>query len=265
MEVDKKGLFRITEAAAACGVSRSTLLRMEESGLLKPAYVSKDSGRRYYDNFSVAHVLQVQKFKTMGLSKEEIISYFKSGGQVADILNELEGRLLDLQRGVEELRLRSAPAESLSVSVITLPETLCCMRKAVGRTVQDKYNAMFDFYGECVRKGCVLSDEPIFTISERSDYLDGYIGNEDFAYYVCVPVKKKTVDSVALPSCKALSVLYYGDYGGVDNAWLTLGKEVKSRGLTPAGFPRALGIVAPYTGKEIAAKRYCHRLVLPVK
>ena len=23
--------------------------------------------------------------------------------------------------------------------------------------------------------------------------------------------------------------------------------------------------VAPYTGKEIAAKRYCHRLVLPVK
>lgn len=75
MEKNKKDLFQITEAARACGVSRSTLMRMEESGLLEPAYVAKDSGRRYYDNFSVAHVLQVQKFKAMGLSKEEIISY----------------------------------------------------------------------------------------------------------------------------------------------------------------------------------------------
>lgn len=265
MEGDKKGLFQITEAAVACGVSRSTLLRLEESGLIKPAYVSKDSGRRYYDNFNVAHVLQVQKFKAMGLSKKEIINYYKSGGQVTELLSALEGRLLDLQRGVEELRLRSASAESISVSVITLPETLCCMRKAVGRTVQDKYNAMFDFYGECVRNGCVLSDEPIFAISERSDYLDGYIGDKDFPFYVCVPVKKKTADSVILPACKVLSVLYHGDYSGVDNAWLRLGKEVKERGLTPAGFPRVLGIVAPYTGKEIAAKRYCHRLVLPVK
>ena len=62
MEKNKKDLFQITEAARACGVSRSTLMRMEESGLLKPAYVSKDSGRRYYDNFSVAHVLQVHKY-----------------------------------------------------------------------------------------------------------------------------------------------------------------------------------------------------------
>ena len=34
METDTKSLFQITEAAHACGVSRSTLMRMEEKGLL---------------------------------------------------------------------------------------------------------------------------------------------------------------------------------------------------------------------------------------
>ena len=48
-----------------------------------------------------------------------------------------------------------------------------------------------------------------------------------------------------------LSVLYCGDYAGVDEAWLTLGREVKARELPPTGAPRILGIVAPYTGREI--------------
>lgn len=68
-----------------------------------------------------------------------------------------------------------------------------------------------------------------------------------------------------LPECRALSVLYCGDYGGVDEMWLTMGREVTARGLTPAGLPRVLCIVAPYTGREIETKRYCSRLVLPVK
>lgn len=38
------------------------------------------------------------------------------------------------------------------------------------------------------------------------------------------------------------------DYSNVEEAWLTLGREAKERGLTPAAFPRTLGIVAPYTG-----------------
>ena len=49
MPEDMKKLFQITEAARACSLSRSTLLRLEEKGLLTPAYTAPDSGRRYYD------------------------------------------------------------------------------------------------------------------------------------------------------------------------------------------------------------------------
>ena len=82
-----------------------------------------------------------------------------------------------------------------------------------------------------------------------------------------MPVRpeKAPKEAVTLPSCRALSVLYYGSYAGADEAFLRLGREVKERGLTPAGDPRVLGIVAPYTGREIETKRYCSRLVLPVE
>ena len=86
METDTKSLFQITEAAHACGVSRSTLMRMEEKGLLAPAYVAPESGRRYYDNHNVARVLQIEKFKSMGLGAQEIADYFVRGGEVSGLL-----------------------------------------------------------------------------------------------------------------------------------------------------------------------------------
>ena len=267
MKKDIKNLFQITEAAQACGLSRSTLMRMEEKGLLTPAYISPTSGRRYYDNFNVARILQVEKFKAMGLDAEKIADYFASGGEVTELLSVLEERLRELSRGVEDLRLRAGGSGGLSIQLMTLPAVTCCTRRCEGHTIAEKYNAMYDFYGECVRQGCRLSHEPIFTISERTDYLEGRIGDTPYPFHVCVPVRPENApeEAVTLPECRVLSVLYCGDYSGVDEMWLTLGREVKARGLTPAEAPRILGIVAPYTGREIETKRYCSRLVLPVK
>ena len=267
MEQNKKALFQITEAAHACGLSRSTLLRMEEKGLLTPACIAAESGRRYYDNHNVARIMQIEKFKAMGLGTEEITGYFARGGEVADLLSVLERRQREIDRGVEELRLRAGESGGMSIQIMTLPAVTCCTRRCEGHTIAEKYNAMYDFYGQCVRRGCRLSDEPMFTISERRDYLDGHIGDAPYPYQVCVPVRTETApaEAVTLPECRALSVLYYGSYDGVDKAFLTLGREVKARGLKPAGFVRVLGIVAPYSGREIAAQRYCSRLVLPVE
>ena len=267
MEQDKKALFQITEAARACGLSRSTLLRMEEKGLLPPAYIAPDSGRRYYDNHNVARIMQIEKLKAMGLGTEEIAGYFASGGEVTELLAMLEERLRELSRGVEELRLRAGGSGGLSIQLMTLPAVTCCTRRCEGHTIAEKYNAMYDFYGQCVRQGCRLSHEPIFTISERTDYLEGYIGDAPYPYQVCVPVRTESApaEAVTLPECRALSVLYYGDYSGVDEAFLALGREVREQGLKPAGFVRVLGIVAPYSGREIETQRYCSRIVLPVE
>ena len=97
-KIDTKKLFQITEAAHACGLSRSTLMRLEKKGLLKPAYIAPDSGRRYYDNHNVARILQIEKFKAMGFGTEEIAGYFVRGGEAEGLLAVLEERLHSLQR-----------------------------------------------------------------------------------------------------------------------------------------------------------------------
>ena len=267
MEKGTKKLFQITEAARACGLSRSTLMRMEERGLLTPAYIAPDSGRRYYDNHNVARVLQIEKFRSMGLDAEEIAAYFAHGGEASELLAALESHLQDLQRSVEEMRLRAMEPPSISVQMVTLPAVTCRMRLCEGHTTAEKYDYMYAFYSECIRAGCVLSNEPLFTVQDRRDYLDGYISSEPYPFYVCVPVQTRRTDREAtvLPSCRALSVLYYGSYDDMNEVWLTLGREAKARGLKPAGLPRVLGIVAPYTGREIETRRYCSRLVLPVE
>ena len=176
MAENTKQFFQITEAARACGLSRSTLMRMEERGLLTPVFTAPDSGRRYYDNHNVARIMQIEKFKAMGLGSKEIADYFAQGGDAEVLLEALETRLRDLQRSVEEMRLRAAEGESLSVQMMELPAVTCRIRWCEGLTTAERYRDMYDFYGACVRKGCVLSDEPLFTISERTDYLEGYIG-----------------------------------------------------------------------------------------
>ena len=173
MEKDTKKLFQITEAAHACGLSRSTLMRMEKKGLLTPAYIAAESGRRYYDNHDVARILQIEKFKSMGLTTEQIADYFAQGGEISTLLATLESRLQEIQRSVEELRLRTMEAPGISVQIMRQPAVTCRMRECMGRTVADKYADMYDFYSECVRQGCVLSEEPLFTISDRQDYLEG--------------------------------------------------------------------------------------------
>ena len=70
--MDTKNLYQISEIAHTCNVSRSTILRMEEKGLLHPYYVSAESGRRYYDNYDIAKINHIEHFKEIGMTTEEI-------------------------------------------------------------------------------------------------------------------------------------------------------------------------------------------------
>ena len=68
---ETKKLFTIAQAANACSVSRSTLLRMEEEGLLKPAR-HNDGRYRYYDVQNIMEAMQIYSMHRMGLTRSQI-------------------------------------------------------------------------------------------------------------------------------------------------------------------------------------------------
>lgn len=263
---DNDFLFPISQAAHACGVSRSTLMRMEEKGLLKPAYTNPESKRRYYDPYNISRILQIKKFQDMGFSKQEIDAYYSSKGNAAPMLLSLEERIRYLQQCIEEFQMRALNKPNLLVEMITLPEVVCCVHKTMGLTPEEKTLETYAFYHKCVSEGCVLTAEPLFIINERTDYLEGKLTNDPYPYYACVPVDPQYAPPTAkrFSACKALSVFSYGDYSTLGSAWLKLGEEIRLRGLTPIDFPRGIAIVAPYTGREIDLNRYCGRVVVPI-
>lgn len=259
-------LFTIRQAAHACSLSRSSLIRLEERGMLTPARTDEKTGYRYYDNNNIARILQIQKFQQMGFSPEDIISYYEGGGKANELLAALEQRLSILQQQVTEMRLRSHDVPDMSLSIIEIPETICCVRKYQGALIQDKYHASYDFFHECVEKGIALAPEPFFIIDERTDYLEGTLSSAPYDSCVCMPVLSEHApeDAVTFPSCTALSLLVYGSYGNLHEAYLYLGEQVRERGLTPVGYIRLIALVAPYVGKEIDPDRYCTQLMLPI-
>lgn len=260
-------LFSIRQAARACNLSRSSLIRLEKKGLLTPAYTDANSGYRYYDNNNISRILQIQKFQQMGFNPEEIISYYESGGKADELLAALEQKLYLLQQQVAEMRLRSHDVPDMSLSIIKIPETVCCVRRYQGSMIQDKYHASYDFFHECVEKGISLAPKPFFFIDDRTDYLEGELSLASHDFYVCMPVlpEQAPEDAVPIPACTALSLLVYGNYSNLNEAHLYLKEQVHKRGLTPAGYIRMIALVAPYVGKEIDPNMYCSQLLLPVE
>lgn len=116
----------------------------------------------------------------MGFDTEEIADYYASAGRADDLLARLEKKLSALQESVDEMRLRTHDVPDMSVSLIKVPEMTCCVRRFQGASVQNKYNAIYAFFHECVKRGTALAAEPLFIINERTDYLDGRISPEPF-------------------------------------------------------------------------------------
>lgn len=264
--MDTKNLYQISEVAHACNVSRSTILRLEEKGLLTPCYVSPESGRRYYDNYDVAKINHIEHFKEMGLTAEEIRVYYNSKDGEQAILNRLEEKLFHFQRSVEEMRLRIHRTDELKIQLVDLPMECCCVRQGEGTTASDVSTVMYDFYRECIKNGIVLARRPLFTILESHDYLDDVFNRRPFSFRVCIPVvaEKAPAEAVVFPACKALAVIYYGGYHRNNEAWKRLAQEIKERGLVPQGWPRSIGVVADYTGRDISIERWCTRIAVPV-
>ena len=64
--------LRIGDFSNVVGISVKTIRFYEEKGLIKPAYIDKYTGYRYYDEKNVEQVLVILQYKNMGFTLEEI-------------------------------------------------------------------------------------------------------------------------------------------------------------------------------------------------
>lgn len=263
-----KNLFTMSQVCKSCGLSRATILRMEERGLLKPTFVNAESGFRYYDNNDVAQIMQIKRFLDMGLTYDDAVLYYQSGGTSRELLARIEERYLRLKRAYEDIRLRVDKREHLSYEFVELPEYVCYAREFRGATAEDSYRAMYGLHHEAVEKGYRLSaTEPLFVIQERTEYLEGAFADTQGDFVCCVPLEPEDPpeEATVYPPCRGFSCLGYGDYSRRNATFNEFGREIQKRGLKPTGHLRVLGLVAPYVGRDISPTNFVTRLVVPIE
>ncbi|MCH5211090.1 MAG: MerR family transcriptional regulator [Oscillospiraceae bacterium] len=262
-----ENLFTIGQVAKCCDISPTTIRRLEKRGLLTPAYSNKASGYRYYDNHNISKIMQIEMFQDMGLNYDDIAEYYTSCGNSLLLVEKLERQMSILRRGLDEMKLRLDNKNHMTWEIINLPDYICYAKEYTGTCVADKYRDMYNMCHDAYEKGYkMLPSEPLFVINKRDDFLRGEFSEKEINYICCLPLKPECAseETVTIRGGKALSVLHYGEYGTFAEVHLFLGKMIRELGLKSVDYPRTMGLVAPYTGREITPDKYVTRLAILV-
>jgi len=265
---ENRKLFTSRETAKACGISRSTLLRMEEDGFLTPYRIDPDSGYRYYDMQNIAAVGQYQRLQTIGLSRKEITDLYYERVDSEEFMEQLQQKIDSLERFLNEYKLRHGQSENYSFFYTNLPAVTCYCRDITAHSIEEFETACYLIHQESVEAGCqLLGSKPLFTVLENPDEWT-YPDDSTIRMKVCVPVSPDTKPDPniqSFPAVRAFTLLGYGDYSvGVKLMDLLL-KEAGARGLEAAGPIRHIALVARYTGAHYDASDYCYACTLPVR
>ena len=262
-------LFTIREFAKVCGISRATLLRMEESGFLKPYAIDPDTGYRYYDAYNAAQVGQYMVFQTLGLTKNEIADWYYQRVDVHEFIKAQKIKLARMQRTLEMLEIRTNPDHPTSFSYINLPELVCYTSTSEVTTPKDIEVFFYRTHGEAMKEGFkMLGTENMFAIRDdnwQSLSIDPTKPHKMTACIPIIPPEKPGPRLLTLPAAQAFSAIAFGPYSVLYDLYKNFWSEVERRGLKPAGQARFIGLSVPFVSKNISPDDYCYRIAIPIE
>ncbi len=266
---DRK-LFTVKEMCRACGVSRATLIRMEEDGFLTPYRVDPDTGYRYYDTQNVTAVGQYQRLQTIGLSRKEIADLYYERVDSAAFLEELRQKQSRLERFLTEYELRHDRSKNYSFSYVTLPALTYYCADVSGPSLAEAETQAYLAHEKCVETGYrMLGSEPIMVLFDDPRAFVDPLASE-YRCTLCIPVipdtdPKEDTNLRPFPATEAFAILGFGEYSVIPGLWARLFEEVGRRRLEPSGAARLVSLIAPYAGAHYSPKDFCHHCVIPIR
>jgi DNA-binding transcriptional MerR regulator len=92
--------FKIGEVAAMFDISTKTLRLYDRLGLLKPNYIDKESGYRYYNAEQISCLEIILNFKKLGFSLKDISYFLNVDINNNDLLTKFQNKQLELQNEI---------------------------------------------------------------------------------------------------------------------------------------------------------------------
>lgn len=263
---DRK-LFTVSEVCHACGISRATLIRLEECGFLKPYYINTDTGYRYYDTLNITMIGQYQKLQGIGLTRNEITNLYYEHIDSNAFIQQERKRIEELQLFLDEYEFRHNPQDSHLISFITVPAMTCYCDDLLSSSFEETETLAYLSYETAISAGLRLfPGEPPFIFSEA--WLNSQAHeHSNYPFTICIPISDCNDNNPHIkqfPGFKGIAILGYGDYSIVPGLCEELLNEQRSRSLEATGPIRISVIIAPYAGMHFKPNSYCFKCILPI-
>lgn len=266
---DKRKLFTVKDVARTCGISRASLIRMEESGFLKPYHTDPDTGYRYYDMQNIAAIGQYQRLQSIGLSRSEIADVYFGRIDSAEFIAEQRRKLESMRRFLNEYEMSHDQSRDRMFSYTVLPPVTYYCADVSASSAEEVATLAYIVHEKCMSEGYrLLGSEPGAALA---DDWRAWSQSPSLAHHVtlCFPVVPDP-DADADPNLRffpetdALSILGFGDYSVIPELWEQLYEELDNARLAPTGPARLIALVAPYVGAHIRPEEFCYECIVPI-
>ncbi len=258
-------LFTIAEVSRACGISRTSLIRLEESGFFKPCRIDPDTGYRYYDVNNMIEIGRYKRLQVIGLTRSEITEFYHDRIDFDRFMETQRQKLNLLQQFVDEFELRHTPGKH-HYSLATLPDMTCRSEDIFPSSFKEAEHQGFMFFEKVAAEGFrMIPEQPPFLISDNWSALKLDSPSEG-RFTVCIPVipepdRTKDTRLRHFPGSKAISVCGFGGYSILPELISKLYDRVSENRLEIADPLRFI----PLTANVVTRDNYIIKLILPVK
>lgn len=244
------GLYRIGQFSKINRISVKTLRYYDETGILKPSYVDRENGYRYYTSGQLPQIHRVLALRQIGFSVHEV-SLILQGHDVGGIFEnrkaELEALIRESQVQLSRIahhldKMKEGFPMEYQVAVKELPGVLVySKRMAIPDT--DAYFDIVPRLGEAVaaaNPGLRCTEPPYcFVIYHDGEYRETEI---DIEFCEAVDSLGKEVEGIVfkrLERVPAAACAYHqGPYSTIGAAYASVYQWIEDNGYLPGGCPR---------------------------
>ena len=243
----KNKLYKTSEFAALCGVTKHTLYHYDEIGLLCPKVVA-DNGYRFYTIEQYEKFLLISTFKMLGTPLGEIQSYFEK--QDAEyFLHILKNKLIDVNK--ERKRLEKAyhllsdtistinsleNVEMGKINIMDCEEEYFIATPALPPAECTDDSDVIKRWGEHLQYCNKLEYVTNTLGGEIIIYHDILQGNYSVSFYISKAYKKTSDSRLHIKPKGKYAVLYYnGSYNSINNVYRSLKEHCDKMGFVVAG------------------------------
>lgn len=239
-------MLTIGEFSRICRVSAKTLRYYDQIGLLKPGYVSRESGYRYYETTQLQDMLLIARLKRYGFSLPEISAALVSRDPQAlaeklrvkkdAFLRDMEVQqhvLLQMERDIQKIeRCENIMQTNYSVSTVQVqPKTICSVRRKM--SLRD-FNEAFGALHAEMERSHLKPAGPFFSIYHDEEFnpenADIEVAAEVAATQACGSVRSFDPGFCCM-------VTHVGPYDDFSPAYAALMEWIEREGYTISGPP----------------------------